>query len=55
VNAAKSTLSQNTVIARYHGRFQEAMQSADTVNVNLRKHQTRQSVAPQFPFGGVVS
>ena len=25
------------------------------MNVNLRKHQTRQSVAPQFPFGGVVS
>jgi hypothetical protein len=51
----KSNLLQNPVIAPYHKDSQELMQSADTVNVNLRKHQTRQSVAPQFPFGGVVS
>jgi hypothetical protein len=37
---ARSNLLQNPVIARYHEHFQELIQSADTVHVNLRKHQT---------------
>jgi hypothetical protein len=36
---AKNNLSQETVIARYREHFQKLIQSADTVNVNLRKHQ----------------
>jgi len=38
---ARSNLSQNNVIAPYREHFHYLIQSADTVNVNLRKHQTR--------------